>query len=121
MVDWGEGWIVYRDSHPRARKEHTCCECDRMIAVGETYFRATGLGYDADGHWETFTMCAHCEWAAKWLLDQCNGYLFHGVQEDLEEHWHEEPLLRSLDLGRRIILMRRRWRDRRGNLIPVPA
>lgn len=118
MIECAERYDVFRKEQRRARVAHLCYDCGRTISAGESYQYSTGL---YDGHWDTIHTCAHCVWAAEWLVEQCGGYLFGGIREDLEEHWNEEPLLRSQALGRRIILMRRHWRDKLGNLIPVPA
>lgn len=113
-------WKVFHSEWRTARKAHKCGECRREIEPGERYYYATGItsGYDK---WGVFKTCAHCNYAAQWLMAECNGYLFGGVQEELEEHWHEEPLMRSLDLGRRIIGMRRKWRTPTGELVAVPS
>lgn len=120
MVDEGEGWAVSRDGHRVASRPYRCYECDREIAMGERYYYLTGI-INGDHHWETYRLCAHCDWAAGWLRGQCNGFLFGGVQEDLRNHWDEDVLLRDFDLGRRIVGMRRRWRRRDGSLMPVPS
>lgn len=121
-VDEADPWKVFHSERRTARKEHVCDECRRTIAPGETYQYARGMLYDGWNRWDQYKMCAHCLWAAQWLTEQCGGYLFNGVQEELEEHWHEEPLLRSPSLGRRIIGMRRKWRNpKTGDLVPVPS
>lgn len=120
MVDWGEGWKVYRSEDRTCAKPFKCCECRRDVERGERYFCATGLG-NGETRWETFKMCAHCRtFAASWLLGQCDGYLFHGVYEDLLEHRGEVDGI-DLDLGRAIIGMRRKWRRKDGTLMPLAA
>lgn len=117
MIDDAEPYLLYaRKKGVRARKPHQCYECSRMIEVGETYTYVSGL---YEGRWDSIHECAHCSWAAEWLLENCNGYLHGAVFDDLYEHWSYE-LIRTLDLGRRIVWIRRRWRDKLGNLIPVP-
>lgn len=119
MVDEGDGWLVFRDEHRVARKQHKCYECGRDIEAGERYYFATGV-LNGDRKWITMRQCAHCVWAAAWLRSECNGFLFGCVEEDLRDHWDGE-LMRGLDLGRRIVGMRRRWKRRDGSLMPVPA
>lgn len=112
-------YYPFRQEMRKARNDYKCYECGRVIEMGEQYLYSTGLAY---GQWDSYRTCAHCKWAADWLSLTCGGWLFGGVLEDLEEHWTENYLLRSQALGRRIILMRRRWKDKKtGQLIPVPA
>lgn len=121
MVDDGEGWKVYREEIRTTRKERKCGECYRPIAIGERYQYAAGLGYDWD-RWESFVTCEHCAAGpCSWLIGECSGYLFHGVYDDLTEHWNEEPDYRQPSLGRLIVGMRRKWRRRDGSLMAVPA
>jgi hypothetical protein len=42
---------------PKARKEHKCCECSRIIGVGEEYQRWAGKW---DGTVESFKTCLRC-------------------------------------------------------------
>jgi hypothetical protein len=119
MVDYADPAKVFHKNERRARTTHRCEECGRDIAVGETYEAAAGL--DWEGWWWSVKTCEHCMWARKWLTAECNGFVYAGVREDLEEHWTEEPLMRDLDLGRRIVGMRNRWRKKDGSLMPVPA
>lgn len=113
MVDQAEDSFVADVREQTARVAHTCGECGRTIEPGERYRVGGGV---CDGEWWTGKMCVHC-WAARsWLSVQCNGWLWGGVLEDLEEHWQESPLLRSHWLGRAILGMRRRWRG-----MPPPA
>lgn len=119
MIDDAEGWKCSSTSAPVARKQHRCGECGRIIEPGETYHRLKGLDYESEG-WTDAKTCAHCNAVASWLQVQCGGWLINGVLEDLEEHWREEDLLRGQYLGRAILNMRRRWRDRAGELVPIP-
>ena len=48
---------VYRETTPKAAKEHKCCECRRAIKPGETYQRIEGCW---DGDWITFKTCHPC-------------------------------------------------------------
>ncbi len=49
---------VWSELTPKARREHTCCECKGTIAKGETYHLFKGCW---DGDWATFKTCADCE------------------------------------------------------------
>lgn len=117
MVDYAdEMYRIWRKREVRARQSYKCIECGRDIEKGETYQLASGLHSEG---WDTWHTCLHCAWAAEWLLSECNGYLHAGVRENLEEHWTEDPLLANLDLGRRIVGMRRRWRNWSGGLLDL--
>lgn len=112
---------VWEESQQKARKEHKCGECRRVIAVGETYWRVWAISSDGPftGKW-----CEHCNVAKEWLWKECGGSLLSGVREDIAEHLDEyrgQKLrrLKVLDIG-----MRRQWRIRRGPrigaLMPLP-
>lgn len=115
MIYDAEEWKVFHEEQRTAAKVHNCTECGRRIDRGERYFYSTGL---IDACWYTHKICEHCDTCRQWLLVVCNGYLFCGVLEDLENHW-EEWQLRSMWLGRRIVESRRRWRRKDGSLYPV--
>jgi hypothetical protein len=117
MVDDAEYYYPFHQNLNCAHKPHKCDECGRQIEVGETYEVATGL---LEGHWDRWKTCAHCVWARRWLISECNGWCFSFVYEDLLEHWEEDPLFATLDLGRRIVGIRNKW-QRNGKLMPVPA
>lgn len=111
MVDYAEPADVADVAEVRARKARKCDDCQGPIAVGETYRRAKFL---YDGYWSSFAMCPACmAGPARWLTEQCGGYLFGGVEDDLGEHWGERHELgisdaEILGLGRLVIEMRRR-------------
>lgn len=82
-IDDGEPFNCSRHATPRARKEHPCCECGRMIQRGEVYDFVRGYG---EGGWQEYKTCTHCLAAATWLTVECNGYCLGGIAEDLIEH-----------------------------------
>src|SRR5690349_13413292 len=45
-------------AQPTARRQHTCCECDGVIAFGEPYHRISGVW---DGEPARFKVCVDCE------------------------------------------------------------
>lgn len=53
----GESADVSNVHWPKARKEHTCCECGAAIIPGQRYERASGLW---DGSWDTYKTCKVC-------------------------------------------------------------
>jgi hypothetical protein len=91
-------------SHPRARKAHRCCECRRTIQPGETHLLVKAL---YDGYWSSDRTCAHCEAAGSWLDAMCGGWLTHGLDEELADHWDEYG---TLGLGRIMVARRQHWR-----------
>jgi hypothetical protein len=48
---------VFEISYPKAIKNHVCCECKRIIKIGEKYQLCKGLWV---GEWETFKICLSC-------------------------------------------------------------
>lgn len=115
-IDGGEMYYPYRVQNvKRARKEHRCDECNRTIAIGESYRYAFGvLDGDANHH----HICAHCRVAADWLIDNCSGYLHCGVLEDIQEHVDQ---YRYFGLARLKAGMLRKWRRFGGDgLMPIP-
>ena len=103
-IDDADRYTVYHEATRRARKQHKCDECRRLIEPGETYRCTSGL---SEGHWTINRVCAHCTVATNWLQAECGGYLDGGVQEDIEEHAAE---YRQAALWRLVIGMRRKWR-----------
>jgi hypothetical protein len=59
-------------------------------------------------------MCAHCHAGAALLQKHCGGWLFGGVQEDLQDHI-SEVLPWSMRAARLVVGMRRKWRRFDGN------
>jgi hypothetical protein len=57
---------VWNESIPRARKEHRCDECGRVIPRGDRYTRARSL---YDGGWSTWICCARCHFVRA-LIEQ---------------------------------------------------
>ena len=109
----------HESSHRKARKEHRCDECRRVIAKDERYEYVFLVDYDGNpGEQRT---CAHCEAARSWLRVTCGGWMYEGVRDDLQEHFGEGSAYRSVWLARAIVGMRRKWTQRDGALMPVPT
>lgn len=98
-----------------ARKQHKCCECNRTISPGEKYLSTKNL---YEGHWDTFRTCSHCAVAQRWLAENCGGWVFEQVGEEIEEHADEYPALAP---GLLAVAdgIKRRWTDGSG-LMPIP-
>ena len=110
MVDWSNATLdCYSETESRGRKDYKCCECQRVIPKGEKHAVHRGIN---EGRWECYRTCAGCSWAAQWLVTHCGGWLFCGVLEDLEEHFHKDGSHRRMDhLGLRVRGIRRKWPD----------
>jgi hypothetical protein len=67
---------LYRESTPKARKQHVCCECGATIDPGETYQRVEGMW---DGRFYTFKTCDFCAQVRLKAEHDVNGYGYHGV------------------------------------------
>ena len=106
-----------REKLVKARKNHQCYECRRVISMGEQYFYTT---YGIDGDISQNKRCQHCNIAAKWLIKHCNGYVFGGIQSELEEHYFEGYC--KDNLARLVVGMRRKWAAFQDDgLLPIPS
>lgn len=56
-MDVGEGPECCTRKMQVSRKEHMCCECHRLIRIGEAYEYVSGLW---DGFWSNQKTCAEC-------------------------------------------------------------
>jgi len=98
-----------------ARKAHKCRECRRAILPGERYSIER---YISEGKFHAHKVCAHCDIVRQWLLDECGGWCYTAIEDDIREHAcsgdYRAPVLR-LAVG-----MAWQWRTPRGRLLPVP-
>lgn len=103
----------------KARKEHACLECRRVIKPGELYLRES---YVSDG-FRTHRTCTHCLIAREWLLKECNGFLYGFVLEDVAEHFHEYrslyPWKFRIGLGRLVVGMQSKWANGKMPRLPL--
>jgi hypothetical protein len=68
-------------TRPKARREHTCCECGRTVAIGEQYESVVGKW---DGEISRFRTCAEC--AEIKMVFYCEGgFIFQCLWEDMTE------------------------------------
>ena len=68
-------------TRPKARKEHKCHECKRIISTGEKYLSETTL---CEGKVETWKTCADCESIRKHLFAE--GFYYGEIKFMLREH-----------------------------------
>lgn len=114
MIDDADGTNEWQgeDSYT-ARKTHRCGECRREILKGERY---TVVKWIYEREFSQSKICSHCQIAANWLEENCNGYLTTMIYEDIHDHVQEYKgrskcisRLARLDFG-----MRRKWLVKRG-------
>lgn len=104
MVDGADDRCnILRDENRKARKVHLCSECARKIQPGETYNLQVAQW---EGTVDDYKTCQHCEVAKRWLTQECGGYLYQGVEEDISEHASE---YRNIGLWRLVVGFRRNW------------
>lgn len=116
MYDDAETVEPIEDGHyVTARKDHKCHECKRTIKAGEKYHTEAHF-YEGFVRHKT---CAHCMVARGWLSDECGGWVFGGVYEDMREHCNYGQY--PIGVYRLAVGMRRRWARPDGSLRPLPA
>lgn len=49
---------VFSDKVRKAQREHRCCECHRIIKIGEKYHLFKGCWF---GKWQEFKTCVDCD------------------------------------------------------------
>lgn len=119
MMDDSDGAVtmIAEGRFYRAKTQHKCAECRRVIHAGESYHRES---YVFDRQFSIHKTCAHCMVVRGWLQNECGGWLYGAVEEDAREHVHNNGHLYGLDLYRAVVGMAWQWRTRAGRLLPVP-
>lgn len=115
MIDDGNNdyCTVVSSVNYTAIKEHPCAECKRTITVGEVYLRETVI---VDNRRATYKTCVHCQGARRCLADECGGWIFGRVLEDIREHAN------GSDDGQLKVMadrMARKWEMSDGRLLPL--
>lgn len=57
------GYDCQVDTNPKARKDHWCHECGKVIPKGEVYHKQTGIGDSTPYTWKVHKQCAGLYWA----------------------------------------------------------
>lgn len=115
MIDDGDGCVtMIRDGVHTARKQHKCAECRRNIEPGERYMYEF---FRFDGKQTAHKTCAHCRVARGWLNDECGGFLYGQIEEDMQDHAYSH----GWAVARMYVGMKTYWRRRDGSLRPIPV
>ncbi len=97
---------VYCQTLRKARKEHTCSECNRIIRKQEEYCNVFGVW---DNRVSIFKTCSHCLKPQEWLRKECGGFAHGNLQNEILEHAEE---YRKMFLYRWLIGIRRKWNNK---------
>lgn len=116
MADSADGYCTtINQAWRKAAKKHRCSECRRQILPGEGYrYEFTRF----DGEVSQHHTCEHCLVARQWLMENCGGWLYGGVEEDIQEHADSGMYgfgVRLLAIG-----MERKWTRKDGRRWPIP-
>ena len=81
MYYWGTEeytCVFFKKKEPKAKKEHECCECGKIIPVGAKYLYFVGKWYDpfqGEYTFEDYKMCLSCnkDWGTVISVFHQNG------------------------------------------------
>lgn len=79
----------YAQSHPRAAKEHKCCECGDVIPKGARHLYARGK---SDGMFWDYRVCAACDEIGRAFYcdgGQCFTALWDDICDQMFPRWNE--------------------------------
>lgn len=93
---------VYGCDHPKARKEHKCCECRGVIPIGEVYNKHHGIWGGSAG---TYKVCVDCDLLRadidKNTRNTEDQTAFRYLSESVFEGGEHELIKRFLDIKRK--------------------
>ncbi len=118
MCECGEAPSVGRMTWPKARRDHTCCECHGTIAAGEKYRSCWGVW---DGEAATYRTCGDCldleEWCQSDGGSLCTtfGNLHTDVLDYVGESGDESLVAEAKKRVQDVRAKRRRTRQMRRN------
>ena len=122
----GNHCITYGEAIRKARKDHKCCECYRVIKAGERYQYVSGIWSDTG--FDDFKTCAHCHAMRAYFddlapKDEC-GLCLSSMQEEVLERLRYEMESMGSYPARLYYSCCHKWTYRRGprkgQLMPVP-
>lgn len=105
---------VLHSSTPKARKDHRCDSCSRMIEKGETYLSQDNV---YDGMRYGFKACSQCRALWSWVANR-DDFEWYDEGIDLGE-WLGEYRHEALTIARLWVYFRRKWRRLDGTLVDV--
>lgn len=86
-IDYCDGWTALDYKLYRARKEHRCCACFRMIEKGHLYRVLTGI---TDGRFDRLKRCIRCDQIAEGMSARGCTVYFDLQGEGGQGTWVEE-------------------------------
>lgn len=98
-----------------ARKQHTCAECGRVILAGERYRYESFID---DSGFTTHKFCGHCDVIRQWLNDECGGFVYTMLAEDIRDHASEGTY--GFGVLRLAAGIKRHWARKDGRMWPMP-
>jgi hypothetical protein len=101
--DYNKPSFIYARTR-KARKEHICCDCERIIQIGETYEIAKGKW---DLSMETYKTCLDCLSLRETFF--CKGFLYGGIREYVAYHIGEMSGQISSDCIAKLTPIARKW------------
>ena len=118
MIDEVDGYAtVLRRETRKARKTHSCHECGREIERTEKYLFEILVD---DGRIRAIKTCAHCQVARAWLDEECDGWVYGSIAQDIYDHAQIDDYY-GADLVAMSASIEGRWRALDGTLLPVPS
>lgn len=109
LISDAETCVVLTVVSKRARKDHKCKECFRVISKGERYLYES---YVFEGI-KTHKTCSHCVNARRLLEAKCGGWVYGGILDDLDEHIYVKEW--GFYAARLSIGIRRKWKRFKGD------
>lgn len=117
MIDGSDDRVnLLAEDWRTARKDHKCGECARVIPKGELYLVERWV---YDGSATTHKTCRHCHRVRAWLGNECGGWIYGSVREDILEHVHEGYY--GVSVKMMAIGMQRKWQREDGRMWPLPS
>ena len=106
---WVDDYVVpefYSSVIRKSKKEHTCCECGRVISSNEQYENVYGKW---DGNIEEFKTCCDCLSIRNAMF--CDGVVHGSIIEDLRNHIDycngeisSDVIMKLTPVARRVVL-----------------
>lgn len=103
-VDDADSVKILNIESPKARKEHRCYECGRLIGIGELYHKDT---FVFEGEINTIKACKHCKYAVNLINEKCHGFVYGEIREELGEHFNTPW---GYQAARFYVAMGRQWK-----------